>query len=241
MSLDLILKRDCSPREKLSDAALVEASHLLKFHTALHGACAAYPGSVAPPGDDTTFETEGPVGPIQGVTRLGDVRTSLRAVWTKLIDCIGCPLNVTGSPIGCHVSLPYPVEPAVELLVADAASKASSDASVAEALLSRTPVTTPGFRRPAARMFSSAYPPQLQIRFEERVQGVSLDAFWDLLLAPRSPADGYAVMAVLTALQEALQGSSDDPPSGVSSLLMLGYALRVWASAPDASGYLVTG
>ena len=238
MGLDLILIRDCTPRETLTDGELMALANAMSFHEALHEDVAENAEADAPPDDD--IELEGSTGTL----RLGDLREQIRRGWPKLAECTGCPLNVSGRAIGCHLRIDYPVEGAAERWVARAASAAAQTPLVAESLLSRTPVATPAFRDPSAGMFESSFAPWVEIPWEASVRAVSLDAFWDLLLAPRSEEDGVAAAAVLTRLQAMLDGDEappDDARATLEQLAELGMALRVFVSAEGRAGYAVSG
>lgn len=238
MSLDLILTRDCPPRETLSNGQLTTVSTAMMFLEDLHHETALEPGAVEPPADDIKL-SDG-----ESSLRIEELRERVRSAWVHLGACVGCPLNVTGRLVGCHVRVDYPIDGATERAVADAAARASEDDQlVVNSVLSRTPVSRPTFREPSAGMFEAPYAPYVEVPWEGQTKGVSLDAFWDLVLEPRSSEDGLAVATVLTQLHHDLAAAEelDDASETIHQLLTFGFALRVVMASEIDSGFAISG
>lgn len=235
MSLDIILTRECAPRETYGDGDLIAISHALSFQEEIHGATAEEAQCGAPPDDDLKLDDG------EATITLGEVRERLRKAWPRLAECMGCPLNVTGRAVGCHARVDYPIDAATERAVARAATEVcGEDAPTAEAILARTPVATPAFREAGRGVFEGAFAPYVKVPWEGTEKGVSLDAFWDLLFEPRRPEDGLAVARILSLLQR--DTPTDDPatPEAQRQLSVLGFVMRVFAASMGDAGYAVS-
>lgn len=236
MSLDVILTQECTPRSHFADGELISLSNALYLHEELHQDMSEDCRQLAPPGDELILQEE------EVAISLGDLRERLKKALPRLGTCIGCPLNVTGRPIGCHVRVDYPIDTATERTLARLASRTCVDPEVAEALMARTPVATPAFRRPDRGMFESPFAPYVDVPWGDSVKGVSLDAFWDMLLEPRTSDDGVAVARILVLLRQELAERDDEEESvTLHQLALLGFALGLASTMDGQAGYAVSG
>ncbi len=233
--IDLLLTRDCLPRDRLGDDDLSALSHAHEFYLRIHDEALLDDLSQSPPQDDMLL-----IGVPGSAASLRDLREQLRESWPLLAECIGCPCNLTGFPIGCHIPLQAPIALSAEQDLAGAAAAAARRSETAEALLRRTPVATPRFRMPSAGLFRSPSAPLVRLPWQGEATGVPLDAFWDMLFAPRDRLDLEALADVLSQCRpEEVTDPEREADALPTELLRVG--IRLVLDQEACRGYVVLG
>ena len=233
--IDLLVTRDCLPRRRLADDELTALSHAPAFYLRIHEEALLDDLSPSPPPGDMLL-----IGVPGKAASLGDLREQLREHWPLLTECIGCPCNLTAFPVGCHIPIQVPIALFAEQDLAEAASAAAKRSETAEALLRRTPVATPRFRLPSAGLFQSPSAPLVRLPWQGEATGVPLDAFWDMLFAPRDQSDLQALMDVLSQCRP----DKEMDPEREADLLpteLLRAGIRLALEQEVCGGYVVRG